>query len=93
MRFLVLFSVFAAFANIGRADPVPVDSLPTVIVDTVDEQKGNGVIASAETYPWGDTTVYKVIVDVDGVPALELHISEAGKLIRMDHLQEDPDEE
>jgi hypothetical protein len=92
MRFLFLLAFFIAFAPIARADEVSLDSLPQAVRDTVNEEKGDGMIAAAETYDWAGTIVYKVIVNRDGVPDLEFHVSDAGKLIRVEHLREEPDD-
>jgi hypothetical protein len=93
MRLLSLIALFMVFAPMSHADEVTVDSLPQVVLDTVNDQKGEGVIAAAETYDWAGTIVYKIIVNRDGVPDLEFHVSDAGKLIRVEHLQEEPDDD
>jgi len=93
MRLLLLLMVLLTFSILGRADEVPPDSLPQSVLETVNQEKGNGVVASAKSYEWGNTTFYNVIIDLDGVPDLELQIVETGKLIRIDHLQEKSDED
>jgi hypothetical protein len=57
-------------------------------------KKREGVVKSADSYAWGNTTIFKVEIDLNGVPDLELHIAENGKLIRVDRVraQNDDDE-
>jgi len=75
------------------ADDAPLDSLPQAVRETIDMEKGDGVVKSAERYGWGDATIFKVEVDVGGVPALELQIAGNGKLIRVDNLQIEKDDD
>jgi hypothetical protein len=69
------------------AEDSPLDSLPQAVRETIDMEKGDGVVKSAESYGWGDVTIFKVEIDMDGVPALELQIAGNGKLIRVDDLR------
>ena len=88
MRLLVLlFSI--AIPLLAFADDVPLESLPQAVRETIDAEKGDGVVRSAESYGWGNITIFKVEIDVGGVPGLELQIAGNGKLIRIDRL---PDE-
>jgi hypothetical protein len=89
--FLLLFLL--AFAGIGRADAVPLDSVPGPVMQVVNQEKGDGVVVSAETFDWGNMVVYKIVVELKGIPDMEFQISESGKVIRIDHLQEKPDED
>jgi hypothetical protein len=73
------------------ADEVPLEQLPQVVLETVEMEKGDGIAKSADSYPWGNMTIYKVEIDLDGVPELELHVAENGKLIRSDRLQPEMD--
>ena len=73
------------------ADEVPIDQLPHVVLEAVEMEKGDGIVKSADSYRWANTTIYKIEIDADGVPALELHVAENGKLIRVDRLQADKD--
>jgi hypothetical protein len=75
-----------------QADEVPIDSLPQPVVETANKNKGSGTIQHAESYPWGKATIYKVEIDLDGKPDLELQIADNGKLIRIDQVREPTDE-
>jgi hypothetical protein len=90
MRLQVLWIFLLLLA--GRADEVPIGSLPQPVVETANENKGSGTIQHAESYPWGNATIYKLEVDLDGVPDLELQIADNGRLIRIDRLRETSDE-
>jgi hypothetical protein len=68
-------------------------SLPQAVQETVDAEKGDGVVKSSESYSWGDITIYRIEIDVDNVPTLELHVAENGKLVRSDRLQPEKDGE
>lgn len=75
------------------AEDAPVESLPLAVRETIDMEKGDGVVKSAESFGWGDATIFKVEIDVGGVPALELQIAGNGKLIRVDSLQVEKDDD
>jgi hypothetical protein len=75
------------------ADDTPLDSLPQAVRETIDIEKGEGVVKSAESYTWGDSTIFKIEIDVEGVPTLELQIAANGKLIRTDNLQVEKDDD
>lgn len=75
------------------AEDAPVESLPLAVRETIDMEKGDGVVKSAESFGWGDATIFKVEIDVGGVPTLELQIAENGKLIRVDSLQVEKDDD
>jgi hypothetical protein len=92
MRSLVLL-FFLAMPFLLFADDAPVESLPLAVRETIDMEKGDGVVKSAESFGWGDTTIFKVEIDVSGVPALELQIAANGKLIRIDSLQVEKDDD
>jgi hypothetical protein len=92
MRSIVLL-FFLAVPVWLFADDTPLDSLPLAVRETIDMEKGDGVAKSAESYGWGDATIFKVEIDVGGVPALELQIAGNGKLIRVDNLQIEKDDE
>ena len=47
---------------------------------------------SADSYAWGNVTLFRVEIDVDGVPDLELQIAGNGKLIRIDRLRDEKDD-
>jgi hypothetical protein len=92
MRLQVLWIFLLLLAGMVRADEVPIGSLPQPVVETANENKGSGTIQHAESYPWGNATIYKLEVDLDGVPDLELQIADNGRLIRIDRLRETSDE-
>src|ERR1700736_5729997 len=75
------------------AEDAMLDSLPLAVRETIDMEKGDGVVKSAESYGWGAATIFRVEIDVDGAPALELQIAGNGKLIRVDNLQLEKDDE
>jgi hypothetical protein len=77
----------------GFAEDALLHSLPQAVQETVEMEKGEGVAKSAESYPWGDITIYQIEIDVDNVPTLELQIAENGKLIRVDRLQPEKEDE
>jgi hypothetical protein len=87
--FLLIIAGFAAGSLF--ADEVPIDQLPRVVLETVEMEKGDGIAKSADSYTWANTTIYKIEIDVDGAPELELHVAENGKLIRIDRLQAEMD--
>jgi hypothetical protein len=84
---LIVFLFVIAIPILLLAQDTPLDSLPQAVRETIDMEKGDGVVKSAESYGWGNATIFKVEIDVDGVPALELQIAGNGKLIRVDHLR------
>ena len=89
---LAPFIIIGVFAGGSLfADEVPIDQLPRVVLETVEMQKGDGIVKSADSYTWANTTIYKIEIDVDGAPELELHVAENGKLIRIDQLRADMD--
>ncbi len=70
--------------------------------ETIDMEKGEGLYGKRgrprekrrRVTLGGNTTIFKVEIDLNGVPDLELHIAENGKLIRVDRVraQNDDDE-
>ena len=93
MRFLFLLIGFTfTTAPIARAQAQSLDSLPFAVHQTIDQEKGSGIPKLVDTYHWGETTIYCIEIDIDGVPDTELHIADSGKLIRIDRLRE-PSEE
>jgi hypothetical protein len=87
---LVVLWVFAVGSRL-LADEVPLDQLPRVVLETIDMEKGDGIAKSADSYTWGNTTIYKIEIDLNGAPELELQVAENGKLIRVDRLQPEMD--
>jgi hypothetical protein len=49
-------------------------------------------VRSADSYSWGDVIIFRVEIDVDGVPDRELQIAGNGKLIRIDRLRDEKDD-
>jgi hypothetical protein len=92
MRLIVLlFAV--AMPTLLLAEDTPLDSLPQAVRETIDMEKGDGVVKSAESYGWGEATIFKIEIDVDELPALELQIAGNGKLIRVDNLRVEKEDE
>jgi hypothetical protein len=87
MRSIIFFLFVIAVPFLVLAEDSPLDSLPQAVRETIDMEKGDGVVKSAESYGWGNVTIFKVEIDMDGVPALELQIAGNGKLIRVDDLR------
>ena len=92
MRSIVVFLFVLTMPLLLFADDTTLDSLPQAVRETIDSEKGEGVVKSAESYVWGTATIFKVEIDVDGTPALELQIAANGKLIRVDNLQVEKDD-
>jgi hypothetical protein len=87
MRSIIFFLFVIAMPFLVLAEDSPLDSLPQAVRETIDMEKGDGMVKSAESYGWGNVTIFKVEIDMDGVPALELQIAGNGKLIRVDDLR------
>jgi hypothetical protein len=89
----ITFLFLAAMPLLGYAQDAALHSLPQAVQETVDSEKGDGVVKSCESYTWGDITIYRIEIDVDNVPTLELHVAENGKLVRVDRLQPEKDDD
>ena len=89
---LLIFLFSAAIPLLAFADDVPLESLPQAVRETIDAEKGAGVVRSAESYGWGNITIFRVEIDIDGVPDLEMQIAGNGKLIRIDRLRDEKDD-
>ena len=88
MRSIALLPILTMpFVSFG--DDVPLESLPQAVRETIDMEKGDGVAKSADSYAWGNATIFRVEIDVEGVPDLELQIAGNGKLIRVDRLRDE----
>jgi hypothetical protein len=92
MRWIGFF-LFVASPLISFAQDSSLDSLPQAVRETIEMEKGDGVAKKAETYTWGDVTIYTVEIDLDNIPSLELQIAENGKLIRVDRLQPEKEDD
>jgi hypothetical protein len=90
---LIVFLFVISVPLLLFADDVPIDSLPLAVQETIDTEKGDGVVKSAESFGWGNVVIFKVEIDVEGVPALELQIAGNGKLIRVDDLRVEKDDD
>ena len=80
---MVLATVAISFC---LADEPTVDSLPPAVANTLKAEAQNGTVRSIETFQWGDSTIYKIAVDQNGQPYLELEIADTGRLVRVDQL-------
>jgi hypothetical protein len=89
----IVFLFFLAMPFLLFAEDAPVESLPLAVRETIDMEKGDGVVKSAESFGWGDATIFKVEIEVGGIPTLELQIAGNGKLIRVDSLQVEKDDD
>jgi hypothetical protein len=89
----IVFLFFLAMPFLLFAEDAPVESLPLAVRETIDMEKGDGVVKSAESFGWGEATIFKVEIEVGGVPTLELQIAGNGKLIRVDSLQVEKDDD
>jgi hypothetical protein len=89
----IVFLFFLAMPFLLFAEDAPVESLPLAVRETIDMEKGDGVVKSAESFGWGNATIFKVEIEVGGVPTLELQIAGNGKLIRVDSLQVEKDDD
>jgi hypothetical protein len=86
MRSFLFIAFVCAFSSFSIADPPTVDSLPTPVANTLKAQAANGTIRNIETFQWGDSTIYKIAIDQNGQPYLELQIADTGRLVRVDQL-------
>jgi len=75
-----------AVSSFSLADEPSVNSLPPPVANTLKAEAENGTVRSIETFQWGDSTIYKIAVDLNGQPYLELEIADTGRLIRVDQL-------
>jgi hypothetical protein len=86
MRSFLLFVVMTAVISFSFADEPNIDSLPIQVANTLKAEAGNGIVRSIETFQFGEATIYKIAVDKDGKPYLELEIADTGRLVRVDQL-------
>jgi hypothetical protein len=90
----MVFLFVVALPFFSFAEDSPLDSLPQAVRETIEMEKGDGgVVKSAESFGWGAATIFKVEIDVDGLPAMELQIAANGKLIRVDDLRVEKDDD
>jgi hypothetical protein len=90
----ILSAVLLTYCLLARAfaGDVPIDQIPAPVLDTIKRESATGTVKSAEVYDWGNTKIYRVEVDVNGVPDLELQIAQDGKLVRSDSLRPEDEE-
>lgn len=81
-----LFIVVLIAVPFAWADEPSVDSLPAAVANTLKAESGNGIVRTIETFQWGDSTIYKIAIDQNGQPYLELEIADTGRLVRVDRL-------
>ena len=86
MRSLLLFVLVNVATCYCLADQPSVDSLPAPVANTLKAEAQNETVRSIETFQWGDSTIYKIAVDQNGQPYLELEIADTGRLVRVDQL-------
>ena len=86
MRCFLFIVVLIAVSPFALADEPSVDSLPAPVANTLKAESGNGTVRTIETFQWGDSTIYKIAVDQNGQPYLELEIADTGRLVRVDQL-------
>jgi hypothetical protein len=86
MRRFLFVAVLVVISSFAVADEPSVDSLPAPVANTLKAEAANGIVRSIETFQWGDSTIYKIAVDQNGQPYLELEIADTGRLVRVDRL-------
>jgi hypothetical protein len=86
MRYFLLMVVLTATGVLALADEPSLDSLPAPVANTLKAEAGNATVRNIETFQWGDSTIYKIAVDQNGQPYLELEIADTGRLVRVDQL-------
>jgi hypothetical protein len=89
----IVFLFVVAIPSFLFAEDSPLDTLPQAVRETIEMEKGDGIVKSAESYEWGNATIFKIEIDLAGVPALELQIAANGKLIRVDDLRPAKDDD
>jgi hypothetical protein len=82
--FVIAASVLLSKALL--ADPITVDSLPAPVRDSLKNilQDPQETVANIETYDWGPATIYKISINLNGQPYLEVHIADTGQVLRTD---------
>jgi hypothetical protein len=86
-----LLCVAAAFLSAPVfADPVTIDSLPAPVQNSLKTylQNPQESVDNIQTYDWGPAVIYKISINLDGKPYLEVHIADTGQVLRTD---ENPD--
>jgi hypothetical protein len=65
-------------------------SLPEAARRTVEANRGTGTVTHVEVFEWGKARIFRVEIEVGGVPDKELQVADTGKLIRVDDLRPPP---
>jgi hypothetical protein len=90
-RQLLIGVLALAAAGLSLADDlVSYDQVPEAVRRTVEENRGAGAVQQVEVFPFGDATLYKVQIAINGAPVREIQVAETGKLIRVDELGTSP---
>jgi hypothetical protein len=86
MRWTFLVVAAAFLCAHVFADPVTVDSLPVPVQTSLKSflQNPQETVNNIETYEWGPAVIYKVSINLDGRPYLEVHIADTGQVLRTD---------
>jgi hypothetical protein len=86
MRWTLLFAAVGLLSAPLFADSITVDSLPAPVQDSLKGylQNPQESVENIETYEWGPAVIYKISINLDGKPYLELHIADTGKVLRTD---------
>src|ERR1700722_10741121 len=83
----ILLCVAAVFLSTPLfADPVTIDSLPAPVQNSLKTylQNPQESVDHVETYDWGPAVIYKISINLDGKPYLEVHIADTGQILRTD---------
>ncbi len=93
LRAFLAATVLSTVGQTARAAEPDDHGLPPAVQRTVDANRGNGVISKVEPFSFGNATIYRIEIAVDGVVRRELEVADTGKLIRDDDLSPpDPNE-
>ena len=86
MRLFFALSAIVLFSTSLFADPGSLDSLPTLVQNTLKSllQDPKAAVGGVEIYQLGVSLAYKVTITMDGRPYLEAHIESTGQLVRCD---------
>ena len=90
MRRTLLLVAVAFLSAPLFADPPTLDSLPAPVQNSLKNylQNPQESVDNIETYDWGLAVIYKISINLDGKPYLEVHIADTGQVLRTD---ENPD--
>jgi hypothetical protein len=95
MRWTLLFAAVGLLSAPLFADSITVDSLPAPVQDSLKGylQNPQESVENIETYEWGPAVIYKISINLDGKPYLELHIADTGKVLRTDENSDTQDKD